>query len=164
MRGRQTAPCGTARARARARAAVPDMPTAAVDRGGMRGQGVDRGRTAVGAVRFEHACHAPGRHQPAGGAGPQVAATAGEGDGHLPRARGALQPNVRRAHPAGDVVARAGAGGSVCVLLVAGACSAPGGWRCRPQGLVPPGCRGRMHASRPPLGAERGVGVSALRR
>jgi hypothetical protein len=69
-------------------------------------QGVDRGRAAVGAVRFEHARDASGCHQPAGGAGPQAAATAGKGDGHLPRARGALQPNVRRAHPPGALCAR----------------------------------------------------------
>jgi hypothetical protein len=43
----------------------------------LRPQGVDGGWPAVGAVRLEHARHAPRRDQPAGAAGPAAAAAAG---------------------------------------------------------------------------------------
>lgn len=56
---------------------------------------VDRGRAALGAVRVEHASHAPGCRKPAGAAGPETAAAAGEGDRHLPRQRGTIRAVLR---------------------------------------------------------------------
>ena len=59
-------------------------------------------RHALGPERLPDARHAPGRHQPPGEARRPAAGEAGEGDGHLPRARGALRAVLRRAHPPGD--------------------------------------------------------------
>ncbi len=54
------------------------------------------GRWAVvGSVRVQYPRHPSRRDQPAGAAGPAAADPAGQGDGHLLRAGGAVFPMLR---------------------------------------------------------------------
>ena len=53
-------------------------------------QGMDGKQPAVGAASSQHTLHAHGCGAPAGTAGPEAAAEAGQGDRHLSRSQRAL--------------------------------------------------------------------------
>lgn len=53
-------------------------------------QGVGGGHAAMDPAGVQHPQHQDGRGAPPGAAGPEAAAAAGQGDGHLPCPQGAL--------------------------------------------------------------------------